>query len=93
MYDAQEQEKINQGQRWINYELSHVDESILETLKVCVESLKDLKAALPPSPEARQIDFSKIDAAISAAYAISKKVASIKPPGCEAPPIYPLGGD
>ena len=91
MYDAEEQEKINQGQRWINYELSHVDESILAALKLCVETLNEIKAVLPPSPEAKRIDVTKIDAAISAAYAISQKVASIKPPGCEAPP-YPLGG-
>ena len=90
MYDSEEQQKINQGQRWINYELSHVDESILEALKLCVESLKEIKAALPPSPAAKQISVDKLEAAISAAYAISKKVASIKPPGCEAPPIYPL---
>lgn len=90
MYDEEDQEKINQGQRWINYELCNVDESILATLRLLVESLKNVKAALPPSPTAREIDLNKIDAAIAAADAISKKVASIKPPGCEAPP-YPFG--
>lgn len=92
MYDEEEQEKINQGQRWINYELSHVDESILAALQLCVESLKEIKAALPPAPAAREISFNKIDDAIKASYAISKQVASIKPPGCEPPPIYPIQG-
>jgi len=92
MYHPEEQEKINQGQRWINYELSHVDESILEVLKLCVESLKEVKAALPPVPEARDINLNKIDEAISASYAISRGVASIKPPGCEPPPPYPTQG-
>jgi hypothetical protein len=91
MYDEEEQEKINQGQRWINYQLTHVDEGILQALKLCVNSLREIKAALPPSPEAKGIDLTKIEAAISAADDISNKVASIKPPGCEAPP-YPLGG-
>jgi hypothetical protein len=91
MYDAAEQEKINQGQRWINYELCHVDESVFEALRVCVECLREFKAALPPSPTARVIDLDKIDRAISAAETISKRVASIKPPGCEPPP-YPFGG-
>lgn len=90
MYDAEEQEKINEGQRWINYELCHVDESIVATLRLVVEILKNVKAALPSTPAAKEIDLNKIDAAIAAADAISKKVASIKPPGCEAPP-YPLG--
>ena len=91
MYDEEEQQKINQGQRWINYQLTHVDEGILQTLKLCVNSLKELKAALPPSPATREIDLSKIEAAISAADEVSKTVASIKPPGCEPPPTYPLG--
>ena len=91
MYEEEEQEKINQGQRWINYELCHVDEKVIEALRLCVNSLIQIKAALPPSPTTKEINVDQVSVAISEALAISKKVAGLKPPGCEPPPYYPPG--
>jgi hypothetical protein len=81
------QDEINHGQRRINFELCEVDMSVIETLKMIVEILKKVRALPPLTHDLQDLDFNKIEAAISKAYNTSKKVADIKPPGCEAP--YP----
>jgi len=86
-YDIVTQDEINHGQRRINFELCEVDFNVIESLKMIVETLKKVQALPPLSHDLQSIDFNKIEAALSKASNISKKVADIKPPGCEGP--YP----
>lgn len=81
------QDEINQGQRRINFELCEVDMNVIEALKMIVETLKKVQALPPLTHDLQNIDFNKIEAALSKAYNTSKEVADIKPPGCEGP--YP----
>jgi hypothetical protein len=82
------QEDINKGQRNINYELCKVDERLIETLKVIAEFLKKVKELPPLANDLKDFDLSKMDEALAKAQATNKRVADIKPPGCE-PPTYP----
>lgn len=83
-----EQAKINYGQARINYELNKVDEEVIKTLQMFTDFLKQVKELPPLAHLLKDFDFSNIDAAIAKASDRSKKVADIKPPGCE-PPTYP----
>ena len=84
--DVQDQFNYNQGR--INYELVEVDKKVIEALKMIVEFLKKLKELPPLANELKKVDFSSIEALLVRAQDTSKKVADIKPPGCE-PPTYP----
>lgn len=81
------QEEINYGQARINYELVEVDETIIDALNALVGILKTLKTERAASHGAREMDLSDLEAILEKASEINKKVAEIKPPGCEAP--YP----
>ena len=81
------QKDVNYGQTRINFELNEIDKDVVETLKAMVQILKKLKTLPSLTHDLNQIDFSKIDAAISDADQRSQKVADIRPPGCEGP--YP----
>jgi len=81
------QDEINHGQRRINFELCEVDMNVIETLKMIVETLKKVKALPPLTHDLQSVDLNQIEATLSKAYNTSKKVADIKPPGCEDP--YP----
>jgi DNA topoisomerase VI subunit B len=81
------QDEINYGQARINFELCEVDINVIETLKMIVDALKKIKALPPLTHDLQSIDLNKLEASLSKAYNISKKVADIKPPGCEGP--YP----
>ena len=70
------QSAINRGQRKINYALTMVDEKLAKAM----EALRDAIAA---SPAGRDIDFEAFDEAINEVYQTSRRVASIKPPGCD----------
>jgi hypothetical protein len=70
------QSAINSGQRKINYALTLVDEKLAKALK----ALRDAIAALPA---AHQIDLEEVNKAINDALETSRKVAGIKPPGCD----------
>lgn len=67
---------INNGQRQINYALTVVD---LKLIKL-IEALRDLIASLPP---AHNIDLVDLNEAITDVYRTSRRVADIKPPGCD----------
>ena len=71
------QSAINRGQRQINYALTMVDQQIAKA----IDALKD---ALAASPAGRNIDFEAVDEAIAEVYQTSRKVADIKPPGCDS---------
>ena len=70
------QSAINRGQRKINYSLTMVDEKLAKAL----EALRDAIAALPA---AHNMDLEAVNKAIKAALEASRKVAGIKPPGCD----------
>src|SRR5215213_1282743 len=70
------QSAINRGQRRINYSLTMVDEKLAKAL----EALRDAIAALPA---AHNIDLEEVNEAINDALETSRKVAGIKPPGCD----------
>ena len=67
---------INRGQRKINYALTMVDEKLAKAL----EALRDAIAALPA---AHNIDLKGVNEAINDALETGRKVAGIKPPGCD----------
>lgn len=70
------QSAINSGQRKINYALTLVDEKLAKAL----EALKDALASLPA---AHNIDLTEVNEAINDAVETSRRVAGIKPPGCD----------
>ena len=70
------QQAINRGQRQINFALTVVDEKLARAL----EALRD---ALARTPGLARADFNVVDEAISDVYNTSRKVADIKPPGCD----------
>jgi hypothetical protein len=70
------QTEINDGQQRINGELCRVDWRLLEALRA-------VQAALAACPGCAGVDLTALTNAISAAAAISRKVADIKPPGCQ----------
>ena len=70
------QEAINRGQRKINYALTTVDVKLIRVLE-------ELKNAIATGPGGNKVDFAAVDAAISEAAKTSKRVAEIKPPGCD----------
>ena len=75
------------GQARINYELVEVNEALIEGLTALVEILKTVKVERSGSHGVKEIDLSGVVALLEKASGISKKVAEIKPPGCEEP--YP----
>jgi hypothetical protein len=70
---------INRGQRKINYALTVVDEKLAKAMEL-------LRNAIAATPAGHDIDFDAFDQAISDVYRTSRRVASIKPPGCD--PIW-----
>jgi|KBSSwiStaDraftv2_1062776.scaffolds.fasta_scaffold69185_4 hypothetical protein len=74
--DDYTQSGINKGQRKINYALTLVDEKLVKA----IEKLRDAIAAVPA---AHNIDLAEVNEAIDDALETSKKVAGIKPPGCD----------
>ena len=85
------QADINKGQKMINYELNEIDKVVIDALKVVIQIFSKVKALPPLTPELKDIDFDSIEKELNDAYERSKRVAGIKPPGCE-PPTYPTGG-
>jgi len=79
--DNYTQADINKGQRKINYALTLVDEKLAKA----IEALRDAIAALPP---AHNINLEDVNKKINDALDTSKKVAGIKPPGCD--PQWPV---
>ncbi|HEU4508589.1 MAG TPA: hypothetical protein VFR78_10150 [Pyrinomonadaceae bacterium] len=77
-YDPQDfsQQAINRGQRQINFALTVVDEKLARALEV-------LRDTLAKTPGLARINFDVVDEAISDVYNTSRKVADIKPPGCD----------
>lgn len=79
--DDYTQPEINKGQRKINYALTLVDEKLAKA----IEALRDAVAALPA---AHNIDLDEVNKAIDDALDTSRRVAGIKPPGCD--PQWPV---
>jgi hypothetical protein len=78
IYDSQgyTQEKINAGQRKINFALTLADTALLDVLAIVKEAIQ-----APSGHEREYAD--KICKAIDAATKAIGYVASIKPPGCD----------
>ena len=70
------QAAINRGQRQINYALTMVDQKLAWTVKL-------LRDAIAASPAGHEFDFDAVDEAIPDVYRTCRRVADIKPPGCE----------
>jgi hypothetical protein len=70
------QAAINRGQRKINYALTVVDQKLVKALGL-------LRNAIAATPAGRDIDFDAVDEAIADALGTSRRVAEIKPPGCD----------
>jgi len=85
-YSTYTLEEVSYGQARINYELVEVDETIIEGLNALIELLKTVKVERP-GQGTKEIDLTNVVAILEKASKISKKVAEIKPPGCEEP--YP----
>ena len=87
-YDGPEayQQAFNYGQAQINFLLNKVDYDLVEALQQIVKILKTIQALPQLSRDLKAIDFTKIDAALSDAYAKNGTVADIRPPGCEPYP-------
>ena len=67
---------INRGQRKINYQLSVVDEKLIEAVKALITAI----AGLPNPP---QDAITAASMAIARAKEVSDKVAETRPPGCD----------
>ena len=78
--DDYTQAEINSGQRKINKALTVVDEKLIKV----IEALRDALVAFPPT---HNINLDEVNKAITDASDTSKKVAGIKPPGCD--PTWP----
>ena len=74
--EAYSQDQVNAGQRKINYALTKVDEKFLNALIA-------LKDALDAGPGHRERHFADLEAAITDLSNTIKRVAEIKPPGCD----------
>ena len=70
------QDQVNEGQRKINYALTKVDEKLLNALIA-------LKDSLDAGPAHRQRHLDDLEAAITDLSNTIKRVAEIKPPGCD----------
>ena len=70
------QSAINNGQRQINYALTVVDIKLIKL----IETLRDVIAGLPI---AHKLDLAGLNEAIHDVYRTSRRVADIKPPGCD----------
>ena len=70
------QAAINNGQRQINYALTVVD---MKLIKI-IETLRDLIVELPV---AHNLDVAGLNDAIADVTRTSRRVADIKPPGCD----------
>jgi hypothetical protein len=70
------QSAINSGQRKINAALTKVDEKLIKALEA-------LKAAIAASPTGHTFNLEAVQDAINEVYGISRRVADIKPPGCD----------
>lgn len=82
--------QVSDGQAQINYVLNHVDFKVIDALKLTVQILKKIKDLPPLAHDTKDIDFTKLEEALSQAEEKSGLVADIKPPGCLPP--YPPGG-
>jgi len=82
--------EISDNQGRINYLLNHIDFKVIDALKLTVQILKKIKDLPPLVHDTKDIDFTKIEEALSYAEKQSGLVADIKPPGCIPP--YPPGG-
>jgi len=67
------QSAINNGQRQINYALTVVDMKLIKIIETLI-------AALPP---ARNLDLAGLNEALQDVKGTSRRVADIKPPGCD----------
>jgi hypothetical protein len=78
VYDAQgyNQERINAGQRQINFALTLADKAIVDVLAMVKEAFQQ-----PPGEQKAYVD--RICRAIDAATKAIGHVASIRPPGCD----------
>ncbi|HSE18091.1 MAG TPA: hypothetical protein VLB46_13635 [Pyrinomonadaceae bacterium] len=70
------QAAINNGQRQINYALTVVDMKLIKL----IEALRDVIAGLPVT---HNLDLAGLNDAITDVTRTSRKVADIKPPGCD----------
>jgi hypothetical protein len=89
--------KINRNQGQINFLLVEVDQRVIWTLKEILKVLETVTALPPIAPHLKNIDITGLKKALEDAGEVSKRVASITPPGCVEPPPPPLppppGGD
>jgi hypothetical protein len=78
-YDLEDfsQNRINLGQRKINYLVTEVDERIVDALKELSYALAKLAG--------EKVDLRQVDRAIEEVSTAAKKVAGEFPPGCESP--------
>lgn len=75
------QEEINYGQRQLNYYLTQADFKVIEALRTVVDTLEGLRADIWQ----KERDLTPIQAAIDEADETVKRLADIRPPGCEGP--------
>ena len=69
-------EQMYEGQRQINGELCRADWKLIQALRVIHQIFAELRPHVAPEV------LEKLERAINDADAVSKGVASIKPPGC-----------
>ena len=79
-------DEINKGQAKINFQLVEVDQKTISVIRAMLSIFKDM-ANVPGAPaHLKKIDFGSLEKALDGAEEQSKGVASITPPGCQAPP-------
>lgn len=69
------------GQQQLNYYFTQVDFKVIGALRTLLDTLKELG----PEISQKDLDFSSIEAAIDDADETVKRLADIRPPGCEGP--------
>ena len=79
-------DEINKGQAKINFQLVEVDQKTISALRTILGFIQDIAAVPGVSAHLRTLDFSSLEKALDDAEKQSKGVASITPPGCQAPP-------
>ena len=79
-------EQINSGQAKINFQLVDVDQKTISALRTILGFIKEIAAVPAVAAHLRTLDFSSLEKALDGAEEQSKGVASITPPGCQAPP-------
>ena len=79
-------EEVSKGQAKINFQLVEVDQKTISALRTILGFIKDITAVPGVSAHLRTLDFSSLEKALDGAEEQSKGVASITPPGCQAPP-------